>query len=76
MVRLAAQGGDKNANVTDFVAFAFFVKRCKENLHLMLAFSPIGSAFRLRARMYPSLINCCTIDWFVVSMTISFGVIS
>lgn len=28
------------------------------------AMSPIGDAFRTRLRMFPSLINCCTIDWF------------
>ncbi|VDP69805.1 unnamed protein product [Schistosoma curassoni] len=28
--------------------------------------SPIGDAFRSRLRMFPSLINCCTIDWFHV----------
>lgn len=28
------------------------------------AMSPIGDAFRNRLRMFPSLINCCTIDWF------------
>lgn len=26
--------------------------------------SPIGEAFRRRCRMFPSLVNCCTIDWF------------
>jgi dynein heavy chain len=26
--------------------------------------SPIGDAFRNRLRKFPSLINCCTIDWF------------
>lgn len=25
---------------------------------------PIGDAFRDRLRKFPSLINCCTIDWF------------
>lgn len=29
-----------------------------------LAMTPIGDAFRNRLRMFPSLINCCTIDWF------------
>ncbi len=28
------------------------------------AFSPIGEAFRSRLRMFPALVNCCTIDWF------------
>uniref|UniRef100_A0A663MAG9 Dynein axonemal heavy chain 12 n=1 Tax=Athene cunicularia TaxID=194338 RepID=A0A663MAG9_ATHCN len=44
--------------------FAFFVNCCKENLHIVVAFSPIGDAFRNRLRQFPSLINCCTIDWF------------
>ena len=26
--------------------------------------SPIGAGFRNRCRMFPSLVNCCTIDWF------------
>uniref|UniRef100_A0A8B9VSH1 Dynein axonemal heavy chain 12 n=1 Tax=Anas zonorhyncha TaxID=75864 RepID=A0A8B9VSH1_9AVES len=35
-----------------------------QNLHIVVAFSPIGDAFRNRLRQFPSLINCCTIDWF------------
>ncbi|XP_055958183.1 dynein axonemal heavy chain 3 [Patella vulgata] len=41
-----------------------FIERMRRNLHVVLAFSPIGDAFRNRLRMFPSLINCCTIDWF------------
>ena len=26
--------------------------------------SPVGDALRIRCRQFPSLINCCTIDWF------------
>lgn len=44
--------------------FAFFVDRCRSLLHICLAMSPIGDAFRRRLRMFPSLVNCCTIDWF------------
>ncbi|KAJ3373477.1 Dynein heavy chain 3, axonemal [Kappamyces sp. JEL0680] len=43
-----------------------FIGRCKENLHVVLCMSPIGEAFRNRLRMFPSLVNCCTIDWFQV----------
>ncbi|GFO33725.1 dynein heavy chain 12, axonemal-like, partial [Plakobranchus ocellatus] len=63
-VRPIAQAGDKNADFSPLALFAFFVNRCKENLHIIIAFSPIGDAFRNRLRQFPSLINCCTIDWF------------
>ena len=43
---------------------ALFVSHVRENLHIVLAMSPVGSAFRVRCRMFPSLINCCTIDWY------------
>lgn len=38
--------------------------RVRENLHVVLAMSPIGENFRNRTRMYPGLVNCTTIDWF------------
>jgi dynein heavy chain len=44
--------------------FAWFVDKCRANLHIVLCLSPIGAAFRNRLRNYPSLVNCCTIDWF------------
>ncbi|XP_055860055.1 dynein axonemal heavy chain 6-like isoform X8 [Biomphalaria glabrata] len=37
----------------------------RNNLHIVLCMSPVGSAFRSRCRMFPSLVNCCTIDWFI-----------
>ena len=44
--------------------FNFFVDKVRRNLHLALCFSPVGDAFRVRARMFPGLINCTAIDWF------------
>ncbi|GBF88264.1 dynein heavy chain axonemal protein, partial [Raphidocelis subcapitata] len=44
--------------------WAAFVDRCRDNLHIVLAMSPVGDAFRARCREFPSLINCTTIDWF------------
>lgn len=26
--------------------------------------SPLGEVFTTRLRMFPSLVNCCTLDWF------------
>lgn len=44
---------------------ADFITRAKSNLHVVLAMSPIGEDFKRRLRMFPSLVNCCTIDWFL-----------
>ncbi|XP_024937311.1 dynein heavy chain 7, axonemal isoform X2 [Cephus cinctus] len=66
MTRLAAQGGNRNLDISVLAVLAFFVNRCKEKLHIMLCFSPIGESFRNRLRLYPSLVSCCTIDWFEV----------
>ena len=65
-VRPIAQAGDNDLEFSPLALFAFFVGRCRENLHIVVAFSPIGNAFRNRLRQFPSLINCCTIDWFQV----------
>merc|ERR1719316_1915745 len=44
--------------------FNTYLQRVRANVHVVLAFSPVGDAFRTRLRMFPSLVNCCTIDWF------------
>ncbi|KAE8615220.1 hypothetical protein XENTR_v10008446 [Xenopus tropicalis] len=41
-----------------------FKNRIRRNLHIVLAFSPTGHAFRDHLQHFPSLVNCCTIDWF------------
>ena len=42
----------------------YFIGRTRAHLHVVLAMSPVGSALRDRIRNFPSLVNCCTIDWF------------
>ncbi|XP_053596859.1 dynein axonemal heavy chain 6 [Microplitis demolitor] len=44
--------------------YNLFVSRVRNHLHVVLCMSPAGDAFRRRCRMFPSLVNCCTIDWF------------
>ncbi|RHY56820.1 hypothetical protein DYB38_001612 [Aphanomyces astaci] len=58
----ASASGLNTGNAAE--VYNFFVSRCRTNLHVVLALSPIGDAFRRRLRMFPSLVNCCTIDWF------------
>lgn len=45
--------------------YNIFVKNARNNIHLCLAMSPIGEDFKRRLRMFPSLVNCCAIDWFL-----------
>ena len=44
--------------------YAQFIKCIKKNLHIVMCMSPLGEEYRTRIRQFPSLINCCTIDWF------------
>ncbi|KAK9511585.1 hypothetical protein O3M35_000215 [Rhynocoris fuscipes] len=44
--------------------FNFFLQVVREQLHVILAFSPIGDDFRIRLRKFPALVSCCTINWF------------
>jgi dynein heavy chain, axonemal len=44
--------------------WAYFVKRARENLHVVLAMSPSGDTLRLRCRNFPGLVSNTTIDWF------------
>ncbi|CAM9568719.1 unnamed protein product [Heterosigma akashiwo] len=46
------------------VILQHYVQLVRENLHVVLCMSPIGAGFRSRCRMFPSIVNCCTIDWF------------
>ena len=46
------------------VLLKHFISLVRENLHIVLAFSPVGEKLRNRCRQFPSIINCCTIDWF------------
>uniref|UniRef100_A0A674D5A9 Dynein axonemal heavy chain 1 n=1 Tax=Salmo trutta TaxID=8032 RepID=A0A674D5A9_SALTR len=43
---------------------AAYIKRVRSNIHTVLCMSPIGEVFRARLRQFPSLVTCCTIDWF------------
>ena len=56
----------KSANYGDSPdqLFEFFLDKCKKNLHIALCFSPVGDIFRIRARRFPGIINCTSIDWF------------
>lgn len=63
-IKQSLQGQIKQDRISDEAIFSLFIERVRSNLHVILCMSPVGEAFRTRLRMFPSLVNCCTIDWF------------
>ncbi|KAF4752241.1 hypothetical protein FOZ62_020343, partial [Perkinsus olseni] len=66
-VRTALEKPAKEAGIAfgPEAIYDFFLSRIRENLHVVFCASPIGDSFRNYCRMYPSLVNCSTIDWFL-----------
>ncbi|CCW64140.1 unnamed protein product [Phytomonas sp. EM1] len=58
---LAIAAGKKE---TRNAIFSHFVSMCRDQMRIVLAMSPVGEKFRSRLRLFPSLVNCCFIDWF------------
>jgi len=50
---------ETNTNISNV-----YLNRVRSNIHILIAMSPVGELFVTRLRMFPSLVNCCTIDWF------------
>ncbi|GAB0094138.1 hypothetical protein DMENIID0001_093740 [Sergentomyia squamirostris] len=42
----------------------FFIDRVRNNLKVVLCFSPVGDTLRQRARKYPGIFSNCRINWF------------
>ena len=57
---MAAQGLEE----TKESGWAYFVNRCRDNLHIVLAMSPVGDTLRVRCRNFPGLVNNTVIDWY------------
>lgn len=57
---MAALGGVD----TKEACWAHYVARCRANLHVVLAMSPVGDTLRTRCRNFPGLVNNTVIDWF------------
>lgn len=42
----------------------FFINKVRSLLKIVLCFSPVGNTIRIRARRFPALVTCTSIDWF------------
>ncbi|XP_076257481.1 dynein beta chain, ciliary-like [Rhynchophorus ferrugineus] len=62
----AMRGEVKNVGLQDTRenCWKFFIDRVRKLLKVVLCFSPVGSTLRVRARKFPALVNCSSIDWF------------
>ncbi|GLG99541.1 Dynein heavy chain, cytoplasmic [Gryllus bimaculatus] len=49
---------------TKETCWKFFIEKVRRNMKVMLCFSPVGSTLRIRARKFPAIINCSSINWF------------
>lgn len=63
LVRLDAQGGNRNVDISSSSVFLFFHKRCLLNLHLFICLNPSDSKLSKRLSMYPYLTNSNVIWW-------------
>ncbi|XP_044147930.1 LOW QUALITY PROTEIN: dynein axonemal heavy chain 14 [Bufo gargarizans] len=64
LVELKAEAAEANMSDNPQSMLSFFLKRVRYNLHVVLVLSPAGQTFREHCRTHPSLVNCCTIDWY------------
>lgn len=64
-MRIVDRQRDRNVQTdgSPVALFNLFLQTLKEQLHVVVAMSPIGENFRIRIRKFPALVNCCTIDW-------------
>ena len=44
--------------------FQYFIQTVKKRLHVVLCFSPVGELLRRAIRKMPSVISCCSLNWF------------
>jgi dynein heavy chain len=54
----------KGLGETKEACWNYYVDRCRNNLHVVLAMSPVGDTLRTRCRNFPGMVNNTVIDWF------------
>ncbi len=54
----------KSYGFSDNEVPAYFLSKAQKNIHIVLCFSPKGPKFKQRAREFPGVISCTSMDWF------------
>jgi dynein heavy chain len=54
----------KYGNLQESNVMKTYIQRVLKNIHVVIAMSPVSNSFQSNLRMFPSLVNCCTLDWF------------
>eukprot|EP00750_Incisomonas_marina_P009230 INCI15857.2.p1 GENE.INCI15857.2~~INCI15857.2.p1 ORF type:complete len:4529 (-),score=890.01 INCI15857.2:58-13644(-) len=49
---------------TSLNCWKYFVEKCRDHLHIVLAMSPSGETLRQRCRNFPGLVSACVVDWY------------
>ena len=44
--------------------WAYYIQQCRDNLHVVMAMSPVGDDLRRRCRNFPGMVNNAVVDWF------------
>ncbi|XP_044764010.1 dynein axonemal heavy chain 1-like [Coccinella septempunctata] len=64
MVRLDAQCGNPNLNISSHDVYTFFIERCRRKLHIFFSLNCEPSTIEMRTQLFPSLVKYCTPIWF------------
>ena len=63
-ITLGKIAGSLGVSNDKHAVFDLFKQRVNDHIHYAVSMTPSGTLFRQRCRVYPSLINCCAIDWY------------
>lgn len=58
------QAAKRGAHLTTEACWAAYQQCCRDNLHIVLAMSPVGEKLRTRCRDFPGLASSTVINWF------------
>ncbi|OAD53307.1 Dynein heavy chain 7, axonemal [Eufriesea mexicana] len=64
MIRLHAQSGNKNEEISNHAVMNYFLEQCRNKLHIIICFTVTNKEIRLYLHKYPELIKYCTINWY------------